>query len=147
MPGCTYIQRVQENYKGKIQCGNFNWNKIHNLDIGDFRKQSRNRSIFVFPCPHFGGFWFLHISSRKCATTHNFFFSNGRVCQVIPHLKAHFANNTTYCFLNIFKNYVIKNKNQFYKLNNYVQFDTTNVQNGHRFFVDKSIVTCIPYVL
>jgi hypothetical protein len=33
-------------------------NKIHNLDIGDFCKKSRNRSIFVFSCPNFGAYGF-----------------------------------------------------------------------------------------
>jgi hypothetical protein len=42
---CMYFQ---------IQCGNFEWNKIHNLDVGSFCKKSQNRSIFVFLCPHFG---------------------------------------------------------------------------------------------
>jgi hypothetical protein len=37
-----------QNNPTNIQCGNFNWNKIHNLDMGDFCKKSRNRSIFVF---------------------------------------------------------------------------------------------------
>jgi hypothetical protein len=37
-----------------------NWNKIRNLDIGDFFfvKKPRNKSIFVFPCPHFGAYGF-----------------------------------------------------------------------------------------
>jgi hypothetical protein len=36
-----------------IQRENLKWNKIRNLDIDDFCKKSRNRSIIVFPCPHF----------------------------------------------------------------------------------------------
>jgi hypothetical protein len=34
-----------------IQGGNFNWNKIHNTEIGNVCKKYRNRSIFSFPCP------------------------------------------------------------------------------------------------
>jgi hypothetical protein len=56
---------------------------------------------------------------------------------VTPHLKAHFAENTMhYFFLNIFKAYVLKNKNQFYKLNT-IHFNATNVQNGHCLFLGK----------
>jgi hypothetical protein len=58
----------------QIQCGNFNWNKVHNLDIGDSCKKSRNRSIFVFPCPYFGAYSFCISGSWKLATTPNFFF-------------------------------------------------------------------------
>jgi hypothetical protein len=35
--------------------------------------------------------WFLHICSRKLATTPTFFF-NGKICQVTPRLKVHFRN-------------------------------------------------------
>jgi hypothetical protein len=32
--------------------------------MGDFCKKSRNRSIFVFPCPHFGAHGFY--KNRRC---------------------------------------------------------------------------------
>jgi hypothetical protein len=76
-----------------IQGGNFIWNKSHNLEIGNFCKKSRNRSIFIFPCPHFDAYGFC-ISAQPPPTF--FFFSNGRVYQVTPRLKDHFARNTTY---------------------------------------------------
>jgi hypothetical protein len=47
-----------------------------------------------------------------------FFFFYGRVCQGTPRLKAHFAKNTThYLFPEYFQSLLLKNKNQFYKLN------------------------------
>jgi hypothetical protein len=49
---------------------------------------------FLFFPPIFWRIWFLCISSRKLATTPNFFFSNARVCQVTPRLKANFARRT-----------------------------------------------------
>jgi hypothetical protein len=79
------------------QCGNFKWNKIRNLDTGDFCKKSRNRSIIVYPCSHFGAyvFFFLHIvmkvalfytqnrseSSTFCIILFHLF---GDDCQSIP---------------------------------------------------------------
>jgi hypothetical protein len=57
-----------------IQCGNFNWNKIHNLDIGDFCKKSRNRSIFVFPCPYFGAYGFSISAPGSSQPPLTFFF-------------------------------------------------------------------------
>jgi hypothetical protein len=56
-----------------IQRGNFNWNKIRNVDIGDFCKKSRNRSIFVFSCPHFGAYCFC-LSAPISAQPPVFFF-------------------------------------------------------------------------
>jgi hypothetical protein len=54
---CFRIENLEQyivcNVNTSIQGGNFNWNKIHNLEIGNFCKKSRNRSIFIFPCPHF----------------------------------------------------------------------------------------------
>jgi hypothetical protein len=74
--------------------------------MGGFCKKSRNRSILVFPCPHFGVYGF-RISPSGNAQPSLTFFSNGRVRQVTPRLKAHFARNTI-CFLNIFKAVVRK---------------------------------------
>jgi hypothetical protein len=54
----TSRQKYIHNKYIQIQCGNFKWNKYHNLDIGNFCKKIRNRSIFVFPCPHFGVYGF-----------------------------------------------------------------------------------------
>jgi hypothetical protein len=56
------VKGVQKLFPDEVprakQCGNFNWNKIHNLDIGDFCKTSRNRSIFIFHYSHFGAYGF-----------------------------------------------------------------------------------------
>jgi hypothetical protein len=57
-----------------IQCGNFNWNKIHNLDMGDFCKKSRNRSIFVFPCLYFGAYGFCICPPGSAQPPLTFFF-------------------------------------------------------------------------
>jgi hypothetical protein len=38
--------------------GNFNKNKIRNLDMVDFCKKIPNRSIIVFPRPHFDAYGF-----------------------------------------------------------------------------------------
>jgi hypothetical protein len=76
-----------------IQGGNFNWNKIHNLEIGNFCQKSRNRSIFIFLCPHFDAYGFC-LPAPGSVQPPQFFFSNGRVCQVTPRLKDHFARNT-----------------------------------------------------
>jgi hypothetical protein len=76
-----------------IQCGNFNWNKIHNLDIGNFCKKSRNRSIFCFSLPTFWRIWFLRICSQKFATTPNFFFQ----------MEGYARNTTHYLFPEYFQ--------------------------------------------
>jgi hypothetical protein len=91
-----------------IQCGNCNncnnWNKVHNLDIGNFCKKSRNRSIFVFPYPHFGVYGFCLSASGSSQPPLTLFFSNGRVLQVTPRLKGYFVRNTThYLFLEYFE--------------------------------------------
>jgi hypothetical protein len=57
-----------------IQGGNFNWNKIHNLEIGNFCKKSRNRSIFIFPCPHFDAYGFCISTPGSAQPPPNFFF-------------------------------------------------------------------------
>jgi hypothetical protein len=57
-----------------IQCGNFNWNKIYNLDMCQFCKKSRNRSIFVFSCPHFGVVGFCVSASGSSQPPLTFFF-------------------------------------------------------------------------
>jgi hypothetical protein len=57
-----------------IQCGNFNWNKIHKSDIGDFCKKSRNRLTFVFPCPHFGAYGFCISGPGSVQPPLTFFF-------------------------------------------------------------------------
>jgi hypothetical protein len=61
-------------YVYDIQCGNFNWNKIYNLDTGGFCKKSRNRSIFVFLCPHFGAYGFCISPPESAQTPLTFFF-------------------------------------------------------------------------
>jgi hypothetical protein len=82
--------------------------KIHNFDLGDFCKKSRNRSIFVFPCPHFDAYGFC-ISTPGSAQ---------------PPLTTWQRIQRTICLLNIFKAYVLKNKKK----------NATNFQNGHRLF-------------
>jgi hypothetical protein len=62
------------NVRACIQCGNFNWNKIHNLDIGGFCKKSRNRLIFDFPCPHFGAYSFCISALGSSQPPLTFFF-------------------------------------------------------------------------
>jgi hypothetical protein len=47
--------------------------KIHYLDIGCFCKKSRNMSIFVFPCQHFGAYGF-YISPPTQPPLFFFFF-------------------------------------------------------------------------
>jgi hypothetical protein len=64
--------------------------------VGNSRKKFRNRSIFVFPCPYFGAYGFCASAPGSSQPLVTFFFSNGRVCQVTPRLKAHFAKNTTH---------------------------------------------------
>jgi hypothetical protein len=92
-----------------IQGGNFNWNKIHNLEIVNFCKKSRNRSIFIFPCPNFDAYGFC-ISAPGSVQPPPTFFFNGRVCQVTPRLKDHFARNTThYLFPRYFQSLRAKN--------------------------------------
>jgi hypothetical protein len=96
----TDIQKLNmETTVQHIQCGNFNWNKIHNLDIGGFCKKSQNRSIFVFPCPHFSAYGFC-ISPPGSAQPPLTFFVKWKgtqgVRQVTPCLKAHFARNATH---------------------------------------------------
>jgi hypothetical protein len=57
-----------------------NWNKIYNLDIGTFCKKSRNRSIFVFPCPHFGVYGFCIYPPGSAQLPLTFFFK----CKGMP---------------------------------------------------------------
>jgi hypothetical protein len=57
-----------------VQGGNFNWNKIHNLEIGNFCKKSRNRSIFIFPCPHFDAYGFCISAPGSAQPPPTFFF-------------------------------------------------------------------------
>jgi hypothetical protein len=42
--------------------------------IGDFCKKSRSRSIFVFPCLHFGAYGFCISSPGNAQRPLNFFF-------------------------------------------------------------------------
>jgi hypothetical protein len=98
---------IQKNF---IQCGNFNWNKIRNLDMGNFLKKSRNKSIIVFPCPHFGVYGFCLSASGSAQPPLTFFFSNIRVCQVLSHLKGHILKNTTLYLFPEFKACVPKKK-------------------------------------
>jgi hypothetical protein len=98
--GCSSFWRCKQRKTiQSIQCGNFiNWNKIHNLDMGDFCKKSRNRSTFVFLCPQFGAYGFC-ISAPGSAQPPLTFFSNVTVCQVTPRLKGYFAINTAHYLL------------------------------------------------
>jgi hypothetical protein len=57
-----------------IQGRNFNWNKIHNLEIGDFCKKYRNRSIFIFPCLHFDVMVFAYLLPEVRNHPQLFFF-------------------------------------------------------------------------
>jgi hypothetical protein len=64
------------------------------MDIDDFyKKKSRNRSIIVFPCPHFGTYSFCISALGSAQPPLTFFFQK---CQVTGHLKGHFARNTTH---------------------------------------------------
>jgi hypothetical protein len=100
-----------------IQCGNFNWNKIHNLDIGGFCKKSRNMSIFVFSCTHFGAYGFSISAPGSSEPPLTFFFKwKGTPSHTSFENPPQGIQRNIY-FLNIFKAYVLKNKNQFYKLN------------------------------
>jgi hypothetical protein len=93
-----------------IQCGNFNWNKIYNLDIGNFCKKNPETGRFLFFLAHIWRIWFLRICCRKFATTPNFFFSNRRVCQVTFRLKGYLARNTMH---SLFPEYFQKIKTHF----------------------------------
>jgi hypothetical protein len=54
-------------------------------------------------CPHFGAYGFC-ISAPGISQPPLTFFSNGRVCQITPHLKDYFAKNTTvYLFREYFQ--------------------------------------------
>jgi hypothetical protein len=64
-----------------------------NFDIGDFCKKFRNKSIFIFPCPHLGVYGFCIYILPEERNHPKLFFSNVRVCQVTPRLKPHFARN------------------------------------------------------
>jgi hypothetical protein len=57
-----------------IQCGNFNWNKIRNLDIDDFCKKSQNRSIIGILCPYFGAYGFCISAPGSALPPLTFFF-------------------------------------------------------------------------
>jgi hypothetical protein len=57
-----------------IHDGNFNWNKIHNLEIGDFLKKYRNSAIFIFPCPHFDAYGFRISAPGSAQPLPTFFF-------------------------------------------------------------------------
>jgi hypothetical protein len=84
-----------------VQGGNFNWNKIHNLEIGNFCKKSRNRSIFIFPCPHFDAYGFCISAPGSAQPPPTFFFK----WKDMSSLKDHFARNTThYLFPRYFQN-------------------------------------------
>jgi hypothetical protein len=61
-------------YNFHIQGGNFNWNKIHNLEIGDFCKKYRNMLIFIFPCPHFDAYGFCISAPGSAQPSQLFFF-------------------------------------------------------------------------
>jgi hypothetical protein len=61
--------------------------------LGNFCKKIPKQVDFCFSLPTFWRIWFLRIWFRKFATTPNFFFSNGRVCQVTPRLKGYLAYN------------------------------------------------------
>jgi hypothetical protein len=61
-------------FRTSIQGGNFNWNKIHNLEIGDFCKKYRNMSIFIFPCPHFDAYRFCISAPGSTQPPPTFFF-------------------------------------------------------------------------
>jgi hypothetical protein len=63
--------------------------------MGDFYKKSRNRSIFVFPCPHFGVYGFCIYPPVSAQPPLTFFFKYKGIPR-LPRLKAHFARNTTH---------------------------------------------------
>jgi hypothetical protein len=97
-------------FRTSVQGGNFNWNKIHNLEIGDLCKKYRNMSIFIFPCPHFDVYRFCISAPGSAQPPQTFFFSNVRVYQVTPRLKGKFVRNTThYLFLEYFQSLRAKN--------------------------------------
>jgi hypothetical protein len=68
-----------------IQGGNFIWNKSHNLEIGNFCKKSRNRSIFIFPCPHCDAYGFCISAPGSAQQPPTFFF------QMEGYIKRHLA--------------------------------------------------------
>jgi hypothetical protein len=63
-----------QSFLSYIQGGNLNWNKNHNLKIGNFCKKSRNRSIFIFPSPHFDAYCFCISASGSAQPPPTFFF-------------------------------------------------------------------------
>jgi hypothetical protein len=63
-----------KSFTSKIQGGNFNWYKIHNLEIGHFCKKYRNRSIFLFLCPHFDAYGFCISAPGRAQPPPTFFF-------------------------------------------------------------------------
>jgi hypothetical protein len=72
-----------------IQHGNCNWNKIRNLNRGDFCKKSRNRLFIVFLCPHFGEYGFCLYAPGSAPPPRTFFFSNVTNCQVTLRSKSY----------------------------------------------------------
>jgi hypothetical protein len=62
----------------QIQCGNFEWNKIHNLDVGSFVKNPKT-GRFLFFLAHILAYRVSAYLLPEVRNTPNFFFSNGRV--------------------------------------------------------------------
>jgi hypothetical protein len=63
-----------ENIFYYIQCGNFNWNKIYNLDIGNFCKKIPKQVDFCFSWPTFGVYGFCVSAAGSSQPLLTFFF-------------------------------------------------------------------------
>jgi hypothetical protein len=74
----TCVQFFQQNFTTYdiIQGGNFNWNKIHNLDVKDFCKKNPETGRFLFFLVHILAYM---VVAYLLPEVHNFFFSNVRV--------------------------------------------------------------------
>jgi hypothetical protein len=86
-----------------IQGGNFNWNKVHNLEIGIFVKNTEIGQ-FLFFLVHILTYMVFAYIRPEVRNHPQLFFSNVRVYQVTPSLKGKFVRNTThYLFLEYFQ--------------------------------------------
>jgi hypothetical protein len=90
-------------FRTSVQGGNFNWNKIHNLEIGDFCKNTETGQ-FLFFLAHILTHMVFGYLLLKVRNHSQLFFSNVKVYQVTPRLKGQFVRNTTqYLFFEYFQ--------------------------------------------
>jgi hypothetical protein len=66
-----------------------NWNKIHNLEIGNVCKKNPETGRFLFFLAHILTHMVFAYLLPEVRNNPQLFFSNGRVCQVTPLLKDH----------------------------------------------------------